>query len=371
MKIRPFSAWRYILNNKARAMALILMMMFITVSFTCGMYVDNAPEIFRISTDFSDQYVLIYRSVYNTESNKQFKDCMEELPEYLGEGEYERLNVGLLYCEFQSIMEFNCNMESFVFESEEDFETFKSCTTLVPEDLKLKDCEIAMSEYLANNGGYKVGQPLNAEEDLVLTQTVSSWKGVRAYAVERNVGDCALIINREGVRDHEREKRTAETLSALSEKLSSKYPLLSFDTPSRYMDSCKADFEFMYYIFGAASLLLDIVLLVTINAAFTAAYDKRKHEFAIYKAMGFTRGQIFRKVASEVLLLNAFAILIGAIVNAGVILVCNQLMWSQGQCFYRISKFAVVATIISEAVLLVCIILLNWLKTRKYEVTEE
>ena len=53
---------------------------------------------------------------------------------------------------------------------------------------------------------------------------------------------------------------------------------------------------FMYYIFAVVVILVAIVLLVTINAVFTAAYDKRKHEFAIYKALGFTNGQIFRKI---------------------------------------------------------------------------
>ena len=128
---------------------------------------------------------------------------------------------------------------------------------------------------------------------------------------------------------------------------------------------------FMYYIFAAVIVLVAIVLLVTINAAFTAAYDKRKHEFAIYKALGFTGGQIFRKVASEVLVMNFLAMVLGAILNAGVILALNQWLWAEGQCFWRISPMAIWGTLAAEVAVITTIILLNWRKVRKCEVTEE
>lgn len=367
LKIRPFSPWRYILDNKLRAFVLILMMSFISVTFLTGMYVDNPPEIFRVSDDPTDDYIYIYRKANSKEATAQRAQMLEELEEYLPANAQTIIPAYSQYMDFDSIMSFNCAIACFTFSSVEDFEIFKARTHMIPDDVVLHDQEMVMSEYLANNKGLKVGD-IEEKSGFRVARIMSSWEGVRSYAVdESSIPGNYMVVASEDVDEVLLDIELNETV----EQLRKKYPLIEFSTQSKNQEEELQDFEFVYYIFGAASLLLDIVLLVMINAVFTAAYDKRKHEFAIYKAIGFTRGQIFRKIAGEVLIMNAIALLIGVAVNAGVILVCNQLLWNQGQYFYRISKIALIATIISEVFFLFSIILLNWRKTRKYEVTEE
>lgn len=367
MNVRPFSPWRYILNNKLRAMVLILMMSFITVVFVCGMYIDNTPEIFRVSVDPSDRYIFIYQRTSSKEARAQFDQMKSELPDLLPENANTILSVYNEYQHFESIMKFNCGHPCYIFTSQEDFDLFRSRTHLIPEDVKLQNLEIVMSEYLANNIDLKLGDAI-PDSEFRVGKIESSWEGVRAYGIDENSSPIPLmVLSNDGVCD----QKLHDELNAISRELSKKYPLIAFETNSVYQETCEQDFEFMYLIFGAMTVLLSAVLLITINATFAAAYDKRKHEFAIYKAMGFTKGQIFRKVAGEVLVMNAMGLLIGAIMNAGVILVCNQVLWSQGQYFYRVSKFAVIVTCIIEAFFIISMTLLNWRKVRKCEVTEE
>ena len=176
-----------------------------------------------------------------------------------------------------------------------------------------------------------------------------------------------LVLSNDGVCD----QKLHDDLNRVAAELSRKYPQVAFETAGMYLAEVEQEMGFMYYIFAAAVVLLAVVLLVTINAVFTAAYDKRKHEFAIYKALGYTDGQIFRKVASEVLILNLGAFLFGMLVNVGLIVVLNQCFWSEGYHFYRVTKTAVLGTVITEALIVITIIFLNWHKVRKCEVTEE
>ena len=367
MRMRPFSAWTYIRNNKIRSLVLLLMMSFITVCFIGGMYVDNPIETFRQSKSESTRYLFISIKGNSTDAIEEYRRMQEELEEQLPENAREILYVNTRYFNFESIMLFNCQMEGFLFQSEKDFEIFKERTHLVPEDIVLHDRELVMSEQLANSEGLSAGDPITPTSKVILAQTFNG-SGMRVYGVV-DVGGTndMLVVSNDGVCD----QKLADDLERTMAELSVKYPHVFFETGRSYVEDVESQMGFMYYIFAAVIVLVAIVLLVTINAAFTAAYDKRKHEFAIYKALGFTKWQIFRKIASEVLILNLGALILGAILNAGVILVLNQVMWKDGYHFYGPSDAAVYGTLAAEVIVISTIILLNWRKVRKCEVTEE
>ena len=367
MRFRSFSAWTYIRNNVARSLVLMLMMSFITVVFIGGMYVENPIETFRVSKNESDRYILVSLRGNNSESIDEYRELYEEIEAQLPENLNTVLNVNAVYYDFDSIMFFNCQMQGLYFVSAEDLELFKERTHLIPEDLVLNDKEVALSEQLANNEGLSIGDPVNTKKTIHFAKTFKG-EGMRAYGVvDVPYTNNLLILGNSSECDEKLEADIHRTV----QELSVKYPHCKFETASSYVGEVEAEMGFMYFVFAVVVVLVAIVLLVTINAVFTAAYDKRKHEFAIYKALGYTRGQIFRKVASEVLILNAGAFVLGMIVNTGVILAVNQCMWGEGQRFYRVTSSAVVGTLISEVVVITTIILLNWRKVRKCEVTEE
>ena len=367
MSIRPFSAFTYIRNNKSRSLVLLLMMSFITICFIGGMYCDNPLETFRVSKSESDRYMHIYVNGNSNDAIDEYRHMQRELKEQLPEEAREILYINSRYFTFETIMLFDCQIDGFLFKSVEDFEIFKQRTHLVPEDIELNDYEMLMSEQLAESEDLEIGDPIGTAKKLKLGQTFKG-EGMRAYGVAGvDYTNDMLVVSNDGVCD----QKLQDDLRRCAAELSVKYPHVKFETAGTYVREVEEEMGFMYYIFAVVVILVAIVLLVTINAVFTAAYDKRKHEFAIYKALGFTKGQIFRKVASEVLILNLGAFIFGMLVNVGLILVLNQCMWSSGYHFYRVTKTAVYGTLITEVLVILTIILLNWRKGRKCEVTEE
>ncbi|MBP5491555.1 MAG: ABC transporter permease [Clostridiales bacterium] len=365
--MRPFSAFTYFRNNKLRVLVLILMMSFITVCFIGGMYVDNPGETFRVRLEGPNRYLVFSTRGSSNEAIEQYRKLQEELPSMLPEEAQEVIYLNRVYADYDCIMMFNCTCEFLVFQYEEDFELFKERTGLVPDDIHLHDGEVVMTELLANNKGLKVGDPVGTMGQYKLTSTMDG-KGMWALGVldAGGTGE-TMILSSDGNCD----KKLSDDLDKLGREITKKYPLVYAVTNSLDLEDVESQIGFMYAIFGAVVVLVVIVLLVTINAAYTAAYDKRKHEFAIYKALGFTKGQIFRKVAGEVLWMNLAAMIFGAILNCGTILVLNQVFWSSGHHFYRVSKTGVIGTIIAEVLVITTIILLNWKKVRKCEVTED
>ena len=348
-------------------MVLLLMMSFITICFIGGMYCDNPLETFRVSKSESDRYMHIYVNGNSNDAIDEYRHMQRELKEQLPEEAREILYINSRYFAFETIMLFDCQIDGFLFKSVEDFEIFKQRTHLVPEDIELNDYEMLMSEQLAESEDLEIGDPIGTAKKLKLGQTFKG-EGMRAYGVAGvDYTNDMLVVSNDGVCD----QKLQDDLRRCAAELSVKYPHVKFETAGTFVREVEEQMGFMYYIFAVVVILVAIVLLVTINAVFTAAYDKRKHEFAIYKALGFTKGQIFRKVASEVLILNLGAFIFGMLVNVGLILVLNQCMWSSGYHFYRVTKTAVYGTVITEVLVILTIILLNWRKVRKCEVTEE
>ena len=364
--MRPFSAFTYFRNNKMRVLVLILMMSFITSCFIGGMYVDNPGETFRVLLEEPNRYILMSPRGTSNDAIEQYRKMKEELPSMMPSEAQEIIYLNRVYCDYDCIMMFNCTSEFLKFRNSEDFELFKERTGLIPSDVKLNNGEVMMTELLANNKGFSIGDKFGNNDRYTLAATVDM-AGMWAVCVEDTGGTSAMmLVGNDGKCD----EKLSEDLDKLGREIAAKYPLVYVVTNSMELEDVESQMSFMYAIFGAIVAVVIIVLLVTINAAFTAAYDKRKHEFAIYKALGFTKFQIFRKVAAEVLLMNAAALALGAVLNLGVILVLNQVFWSSGFHFYRVSRLAVIGTVIGEVLIITTIILLNWKKVRKCEVTE-
>lgn len=365
--MRPFSAFNYIRHNKLRCIVLALMMSFITSCFIGGMYVDNTSELFRISLQDSNQFLLIGIRGTSNDAIEEYHELQANLPQMLPEEAKEILYVNHYYTSFDSIVQFNCTIDTIGFQNEEQFALFKERTNLVPDDVVLHDGEYALSQQLANNKGLKPGDPLKADSPYTVA-SVFEKTGMHAFRVhDDQKTDCMLILGN----DENLSPKLHEDLDMLARRIEAEYPHVYTTTNTTLVEDVEGEMSFMIYIFYAIVVVLAVVLLVTINAAFTAAFDRRKSEFALYKALGFTRWQIFRKITSEVLILNGIGIVFGSVLNAAVILVANQVLWSSGQKFLRVSQLALQGTVIAEVVITMLIILLNVRKVRKCEVTEE
>ena len=125
----------------------------------------------------------------------------------------------------------------------------------------------------------------------------------------------------------------------------------------------------MYPVIYSVVALYGVVLAITINATFVANFDKRKYEFAIYRALGISNLKIFWKVLSEVLVLDVIGLLFGSAVSAVVMFVIDASMRSRGIVFAHFSINGVLAVLICNTIVVVPVLFLNWLRVRKVDVT--
>ena len=131
----------------------------------------------------------------------------------------------------------------------------------------------------------------------------------------------------------------------------------------------KEQISFLIYIFSAVILIVAVVFAVTVNATFAAMYDKRKYEFSIYKALGFSKGRIFRKVLGELLAMDGLGLLAGGVVCFVAVKVLNEILWEQGQHFIRPSIMGILGTIVCNVAIIVPVLMSNMRRVKKYDVT--
>ena len=195
--------------------------------------------------------------------------------------------------------------------------------------------------------------------------------GMVLYGVSSEVGgDTILILRSEPDNVPGYDKETInDDLESIVAKINADFPDLKVQTNYSWMSEIRSQLSMFTYILIAISVIVGIVLAVTVNAAFSAAYEKRKYEFSIYKAIGFSGGQIFGKVAGEVLLLDLFGLIAGGITCLMVILITNYILRPEGIYFFKVSVNGILATIGCNLMVVIPTILLNMKRVRRYDVT--
>ena len=383
--MKPFSALYYIKNNFKRSIVISIMMNFVMVCFMGGMYLDNISESFFIRYDKPAEYAWVYVNTSNNGGDEETGKFRNKIDSYLTKNVKEYMEVGYLNCQYMSIMGFNNNSESFIFYSVEDFEKYKKYTTDYPDDVKLSDGEILMSELLANNIGLRDGDIVHYDKDAGKCQRVGShkvnssfvrlynrdlkvkivnMKGIWVAAIDStyNNSDNLLFLGGEG-------QGVSDDLNKIADSINSEFKNVRASTNEIFMKDLDRDIGFMYSVLGLIIGVVSVVLAVTINATVAATYEKRKFEFSIYKALGYNKKSIFKKVCSETLIMNAAGVIFGCVFCAIVFAVLNENMYEQGFHFYYISVNGIKAAIICDICVLIPVIFFNYRRTNKYDVT--
>ena len=78
-------------------------------------------------------------------------------------------------------------------------------------------------------------------------------------------------------------------MDVIFKNLYDKYPNMTFKSHERLVNDVKDIFEMFYLIYYAICFIVTLVIAVTLNAIFVGAYNKRKFEFSVYKAIGFQK----------------------------------------------------------------------------------
>lgn len=375
----PFAPISYIRRNRARSAVLALMLGFTAVCFLAGMYIEHQQAVFELSYDKPSDYLLVYSNSNSMEIVNELSDFGEVCEDYAPDKADTVIGVSNLYFSYNTIMGYDNSTGSIMFRKEEDFEEFNRVMTDVPDEVVLRDGEIMLSQTLADNWGVKEGDVLEYSDDWdkayfadpVTVKTIVDIPGMVLYGVSSEVnGDTVMFLRSEPDTVSGYDRQTVnDVLEDAGAKISADYPHIQIQTNYSWLNEIKDQLSMFKYILFAIAFIIGLVLAVTVNAAFSAAYEKRKYEFSIYKAIGFSKSQIFGKVAGEVLLLDLIGLITGGLICLLVILTVNYILGPQGIYFFKVSVTGILSTIGCNLMVVVPTILLNLKRVRKYDVT--
>ena len=377
--MRPFAPFSYIKSNRARSTVLALMLGFTAVCFLAGMYIEHQLAVYELSYDKPSDHLLVYSGSNSMEIMDELRDFGEVCEDYATDKADNVMGVYLINFSYKTIMGYDNSTDTIMFREEEDFEEFNRVMTDVPDDVVLHDGEIMLSRTLADNWGVKEGDVLEYSDDWdkayfgapVTVKTIVDVPGMVLYGVSSEVyGDTVMFLRSEPetVSGYERETVNSD-LEDLASKIHADYPHLRVQTNYSWMAEIRSQLSMFTYILIAITVIIGFVLAVTVNAAFSAAYEKRKYEFSIYKAIGFSKSQIFGKVAGEVLLLDLMGLMAGGLICLLVILIVNYVLGPQGIFFFKVSVSGIMATVGCNLMVVIPVIFLNMMRVRRYDVT--
>ena len=366
----------YIKRNKGRAVSIILMLTCTCIIFMGGMYIDNVYDQFTYAYEEPSRYAFWVKSGNNNDVKDEADDFLSNIDRYLPECAGTYLDADILYGSTESIMGFS-NGNSWVFlKSREDFDTFVKYTDLLPKDIEIDDGELVLSEQLANNWGLKEGDVISGTGDDVQiglpspmkVKKILPLKGMQIY------GWSSDMITYGGVILATKENTSqnpgfSEELNRFKDRVETDYPHIIVITNESEIRDTKEQMGILTYLFMILIVIVAIVFAVTVNATFAAMYDKRKYEFSIYKALGFSKKKMFGKVLGELVAMDGIALLIGGILCFALVKILNEILWERGLYFIRPSVMGILGTIVCNIAIIIPVVMANMRRIKKYDVT--
>lgn len=364
-KTNPFSAVYYMKENKGKAALGIFMMILATLMYLAGNYIQSAIYTFEKEFMYSDKLVRV--SLQSTDEEYQdffaFRKMVEE------DKKLEYVNVtayGFSGMQHGTVMGLYMGGWSYVFNSRSDMEKVLVHLGIEGDFSDCKHGSMIISQDFANNRGISLGDTLDRGFDESLNRT---------YTVDAIIDDgsfCTFYI----YEDDDSLGRLYIYSDVLEgEELYDYVRSLAGDRKVQIVEAERSEvlpqFDMFYTLFYAVDILVAVVLAVTINSVITGQYLKRTYEFGIYRALGRSRREIKRKVAAEILSMNAVACLVGGAAILLFTYLMNELVYEkQGLHLLFFSKTGLLGFVLCDVLMAVSLI---WSKGRlmsKADVTE-
>lgn len=347
--MKPFGALYFIRENKARAVLLIFMFILSYIAWLGGIYVTNISSVLNEDIGLMDKFALMV-PLDNGDGMEKFNKAKEELSEREGVTVLKEGVVSNIY--FDSVMDTGINFFTLSFSSVEDFKTYCRVQGISCDFSNLKPGSVILGELAAKNRGMKLGDKLTEKEDERLygeytLDAVLDEKGSVVYFIDtgKNGTNNSLILLADGMSEEEFAKLTKD--------IAEKYSIHVYDRAG-IDERLKRQLSSLNYIYVFIVILLAVVMGVTINAAFVGMYQTRQPEFAIYRAIGISKGRIVGKVAGELLIMDLIGIVLGAVILfTGVYLLNNLVLIPGGRMLYYYHPLALFGMLLCNMTVLI------------------
>lgn len=324
--MKPLSAFYFLKENRSRCVLLIFMIFLSFGVYIGGLYITNPLDNWSLAMEYYENIVSVSGSDYEDEDYRYVVD------KAISEGKVSVIELaGYNGLNWETIMGFGSGNFSFTFRSVDDFRTYCECMEISCNYEKLNNGSMIMSERFANNKGIELGDKIDKNfyseiyGEYVLDEMTDE-DGYCAYFIanEEQISASAIFIG-EIIHGDELYDYVYGLQSEVADPLDVYvYGGIQGDIGNQ--------FEMFNIIYIFIAILLSIILALTINAAFVGMYQRREHEFAIYRAIGLSRKRIIGKIVGELVLMDVVALVIGAAVTMlGLYLFNNMVLYPVGK----------------------------------------
>lgn len=361
----PFSAGYYLKENKIRACICILMMFFAALMFLAGNYIHSVVASFEEEFRISDK--LVRASLQATDED--FQDWAVFREAVMNDPELEAVDVtayGLSGLNHKTVLGLEVGGTSYAFSTKEDMEKVFNHLGIQGDLSGCKKDSIVLDEKFAKNLGLKLGDTLDHTYDAGFDQTYT------VDAIVKGGGYCVyyLLDSTENLgrlyiySDHLSDQGLREHVLQLADGLQVKIV-------DHARDSIVPQFRMFYVLFILMDGLIAIVLAVTINSVVTGQYLKRTYEFGIYRAIGISKGAIWRKVAKEILLTNLIGNGAGLVVILLGSFLLNELVYCEkGMELVYGSSLGIAGFVLCDVLIVLPLIISKGIQMGKADVTQ-
>lgn len=363
--MNPFSALYYVKENKKRSLLLMVMIFLSFGVYVGGLYVTNPYDNWGTAIDYYDKMVGTNGNISN-ENYKQF------LNEAVSDGKTTVIETGSFNgMNWNTVMGFDTGIYSLTFRSVSDFKRYCDHMGIECDFDSLKSGSMIMSEMFAKNRGLVIGDKVDKDFDWNIFReftldAVTNEDGYTLYFItddEDTVSGAVLIGN--GIEGRELYDYVYG-LQNSSEKPEDIYVYQGVRS------DLKGQFEIFDMIYFFIAILLSIILAVTINAAFVGMYQRREFEFSVYRAIGISKRRIVLKIAGELLLIDAAALLVGAAVTLlGLYLFNNLVLYPAGKYLRYYNSMALGYMILCNVIIIVPLMITRCRQMLRADICEE
>lgn len=363
--IKPFSALYYMKENRGRSVICIFMMFLATLMFLAGNFIHSELYTFEKEFEYSDKLVLV--SLQTTDEDfRDFADFRKVVEQDDKLEMVMRSGYGFGGMQHGTVLDLEMGGYSFMFNSVEDMEAVFKRLGIDGDFSRCKHRSIIISQDMAKNKGLQIGDTVDqsTERNLNGTYTVDAIIDDGSYCTffiyEDNDNLARMYVYSDSM-EGEELYNYVKNLAGDREVLVSE--------PER--DEVLSQFYIFYVLFYLIDILIAIVLAVTINSVVTGQYLKRTYEFGIYKALGRSRKDVYKKVAAEILSINFIACLTGFAAIFLFTYLINELVYKQkGLHLLYSSGIGWVGFIICDILIVVPLILSKGRLMSRADVTE-
>ena len=363
--MKPYSAFYYLKNNRGRAAVIIFMLFFTTLMFLGGNFTDSMFWYWEDNSKYGDNIVIAGAQSSDTD----WKDYYSFIEDIKADDKLTCLecsSYGFGSPEFKTTLGFTNSSDSYVFNTKEDLEKAFDIMGIECDLSDVGDGSVVMSEIYARNLGLEKGDIVskkrlgNDSRDFTL-DALTDDNGFMCFYV------CYHPENLYRVNILSDEMEGKELYDYVEQIRGDRMVMIN----QRTRESIEEETSSVKAIFEIGCILLAVILAVTANSVITGQFIKRTYEFGVYRALGLSKGRIFRKCAAEILLMDLVAIVIGGVLIVTTSFILNELVYlPSGRFLPYCTTTGIISFAISNLLVIVPMILSKGHQMAKADITE-